>query len=94
MIYYALFLKFKCVSFLSLPKLRYDDVTLFQHQVNREAIRGAKLLANPGCYPTAAQIPLIPLLRSGLISAEDIIIDAKSGIYILLRFEPLPPSVL
>lgn len=36
-------------------------------------------MANPGCYPTAAQLPLIPLLRAGLISSEDIIIDAKSG---------------
>ena len=32
-----------------------------------------------GCYPTAAQLPLIPLLKAGLITGEDIIIDAKSG---------------
>mmetsp|Transcript_26126 Transcript_26126/g.26350 ORF Transcript_26126/g.26350 Transcript_26126/m.26350 type:complete len:377 (-) Transcript_26126:56-1186(-) len=48
-------------------------------EVNREAIRSARLLANPGCYPTAAQLPLIPLLRKKQISSEDIIIDAKSG---------------
>jgi len=48
-------------------------------EVNRDAIRGARLLANPGCYPTAAQLPLIPLLQASLISPEDIIIDAKSG---------------
>lgn len=48
-------------------------------EVNREAIKRARILANPGCYPTAAQLPLIPLLSSGLISGEDIIIDAKSG---------------
>jgi N-acetyl-gamma-glutamyl-phosphate reductase len=36
-------------------------------------------LANPGCYPTAAQLPLVPLLKAGLITPEDIIIDAKSG---------------
>lgn len=45
----------------------------------RDAVRTARLVANPGCYPTAAQVPLIPLLRAGLISPEDIIIDAKSG---------------
>ena len=48
-------------------------------EVNREAIKKARILANPGCYPTAAQLPLIPLLRAGVISGEDIIIDAKSG---------------
>lgn len=48
-------------------------------ELNRENVRKARLLANPGCYPTAAQLPLIPLLRAGLISSDDIIIDAKSG---------------
>jgi N-acetyl-gamma-glutamyl-phosphate reductase len=47
--------------------------------VNRGAIKAARLVANPGCYPTAAQLPLIPLLQQDLISTEDIIIDAKSG---------------
>lgn len=49
-------------------------------EVMRDKIRSARLIANPGCYPTAAQLPLIPLLKAGLISAEDIIIDAKSGV--------------
>ena len=40
----------------------------------------ARLVANPGCYPTAAQLPLVPLLEAGLIDADDIIIDAKSGV--------------
>lgn len=48
-------------------------------EIMREKIRGARLIANPGCYPTAAQLPLIPLLRAGLMSVDDIIIDAKSG---------------
>lgn len=48
-------------------------------EVNRASIKGARILANPGCYPTAAQLPLIPLLKAGLISPDDIIIDAKSG---------------
>lgn len=46
----------------------------------RESIRDARLVANPGCYPTTAQLPLIPLLEKRLILPTDIIIDAKSGI--------------
>ncbi len=46
----------------------------------REAIAGARLVANPGCYPTAAQLPLAPLLKEGAITPDDIIIDAKSGV--------------
>jgi N-acetyl-gamma-glutamyl-phosphate reductase len=44
----------------------------------REQIRGADLVANPGCYPTAALLALGPLAREGLI--EDVVIDAKSGV--------------
>jgi N-acetyl-gamma-glutamyl-phosphate reductase len=46
----------------------------------RDAIRGARLIANPGCYPTSAQLPLLPLLRKGMIDPNEIIIDAKSGV--------------
>ncbi|MDB5394612.1 MAG: N-acetyl-gamma-glutamyl-phosphate reductase [Rhodospirillales bacterium] len=46
----------------------------------RAAIRNARLIANPGCYPTSAQLPLVPLLRAGLIDPDEIIIDAKSGV--------------
>jgi N-acetyl-gamma-glutamyl-phosphate reductase len=46
----------------------------------RESIRKARLIANPGCYPTSAQLPLVPLLRAGLIDPDEIIIDAKSGV--------------
>ncbi len=49
-------------------------------EIAREKVRGARLVANPGCYPTSAQLPLIPLLRAKLIDADDIIIDAKSGV--------------
>lgn len=48
-------------------------------ELNREAVKSARLVANPGCYPTAAQLPLIPLLSKGVILPDDIIIDAKSG---------------
>jgi N-acetyl-gamma-glutamyl-phosphate reductase len=46
----------------------------------RDAIRATDLVANPGCYPTTAQLPLWPLLRARLIGVDDIIIDAKSGV--------------
>lgn len=49
-------------------------------EINRDAIRKARIVANPGCYPTAAQLPLIPLLKQKLIATGDIIIDAKSGV--------------
>jgi N-acetyl-gamma-glutamyl-phosphate reductase len=49
-------------------------------ETERERIRPARLIAVPGCYPTAAQLPLIPLLRARLIDPDDIIIDAKSGV--------------
>jgi N-acetyl-gamma-glutamyl-phosphate reductase len=47
---------------------------------NREAVRKAQLCANPGCYPTAAAMALIPLLRAGLIKPESIVINAASGV--------------
>lgn len=46
----------------------------------REAIQGAKLVANPGCYPTSAILPLAPLLKAGLLSPDRIVIDSKSGV--------------
>ncbi len=49
-------------------------------EIAREQVRTARLVANPGCYPTAAQLPLVPLIRARLIDADDIIIDAKSGV--------------
>lgn len=48
-------------------------------EIYREKIRPARLVANPGCYPTSVQLPLYPLLKSKLIKTEDIIIDSKSG---------------
>jgi N-acetyl-gamma-glutamyl-phosphate reductase len=46
----------------------------------RDSIHNARIVANPGCYPTSAQLPLIPLLQAGLIEPDEIIIDAKSGV--------------
>ena len=45
----------------------------------RERLRGAKLVANPGCYPTAALLALAPAVEAGLVSG-DIVVDAKSGV--------------
>lgn len=47
---------------------------------NRAAIRESRLIANPGCYPTATLLGLVPLLSNKLIESSDIIIDAKSGV--------------
>ncbi len=49
-------------------------------EINREAIRGARLVACPGCYPTAVQLSLAPVLRAGMIRLEGIIADCKSGV--------------
>jgi len=47
---------------------------------NRAAIGKARLVANPGCYPTSAALPLMPLLADKLIDPDEIVIDAKSGV--------------
>src|SRR5215470_12151942 len=47
---------------------------------DRKAIASARLVANPGCYPTAAALALVPLLRAGLLADESIVIDAASGV--------------
>ena len=49
-------------------------------ELHREAIIQTRLLANPGCYPAASLLALIPLLRAGWVQTDGIIIDAKSGV--------------
>jgi N-acetyl-gamma-glutamyl-phosphate reductase len=49
-------------------------------EVNRAAIAGARLVANPGCYPTAVQLGLLPLIEAGCIDREGLIADCKSGV--------------
>lgn len=49
-------------------------------EVNRAAIKDAKLIANPGCYPTASQLGLLPLIENGLIDESNIIADCKSAV--------------
>ncbi|GEB35132.1 N-acetyl-gamma-glutamyl-phosphate reductase [Brevibacillus sp. FSL K6-0770] len=47
---------------------------------NQEQVAGASLIANPGCYPTAALLALIPLMKSGWVKPNSWIVDAKSGV--------------
>lgn len=49
-------------------------------ELYREKIAGARLVACPGCYPTAALLALVPIARANLIDVNDVVIDAKSGI--------------
>ena len=48
-------------------------------EINREAIKSARLIANPGCYPTCSTLSIYPLAKEGLIDMNTVIIDAKSG---------------
>ena len=49
-------------------------------EINRERLRNARLVANPGCYPRAVQLGLLPLVEQRLIRLDSIIADAKSGV--------------
>ena len=49
-------------------------------EVNREQIKTAQLVANPGCYPTAVQLALLPLIEAGVVDTSRLIADAKSGV--------------
>ncbi|SHE72919.1 N-acetyl-gamma-glutamyl-phosphate reductase [Modicisalibacter ilicicola DSM 19980] len=57
-----------------------EDAVYGLPEVNREAIRQARLVAVPGCYPTAVQLGLLPLLESRLIDLDRVIADCKSGV--------------
>ena len=49
-------------------------------EVNREAIKGARIVANPGCYPTATQLGFLPLVEAGVVDDQHLIADTKSGV--------------
>jgi N-acetyl-gamma-glutamyl-phosphate reductase len=49
-------------------------------EINRDQIRQARLIANPGCYPTAVQLGFLPLLEQGLVDDTDLVADCKSGV--------------
>jgi N-acetyl-gamma-glutamyl-phosphate reductase len=59
---------------------RLGQVVYGLPELFRPQIPPARLVANPGCYPTSAILPLFPLLKAGLIEPRDIIIDSKSGV--------------
>lgn len=48
-------------------------------EINREDVKSARLIANPGCYPTCSTLAIYPLAKEGLIDMNTVIIDAKSG---------------
>jgi len=56
-----------------------DHVPYGLTELNREKIRGARLIANPGCYATSVLLPLVPLVRERLVDPDDVVVDAKSG---------------
>ena len=49
-------------------------------EINREKIRGARIVGNPGCYPTAIQLGFLPLVEAGVVDCTHLIADAKSGV--------------
>jgi len=49
-------------------------------EINREKIKGARLVANPGCYPTTVQLGFLPLIESGIVDTDHLIADVKSGV--------------
>jgi len=49
-------------------------------EMNRDAIRGARLVANPGCYPTATTLGFLPLIEAGVIATDGLVADCKSGV--------------
>ena len=57
-----------------------DGVAYGLTEHERNAVAGARLVANPGCYPTATLLALAPLVAAGLVTGADIVVDAKSGV--------------
>lgn len=57
-----------------------DEAVYGLPEVNREQIKNARLVANPGCYPTAVQLGFLPLIEAGVVDTGMLIADAKSGV--------------
>ncbi len=49
-------------------------------ELHREEIKSARIVGNPGCYPTGAALALVPLVKEGLVELDGIIVDSKSGV--------------
>ncbi len=56
-----------------------DEAVYGLCEINRDKVKGARLVANPGCYPTCTILSIYPLLKEGMINPDTIIVDAKSG---------------
>lgn len=56
-----------------------DEAVYGLCEINREKVKGARLIANPGCYPTCSFLSVYPLAKEGMIDLKTLIIDAKSG---------------
>jgi N-acetyl-gamma-glutamyl-phosphate reductase len=61
-------------------------------EMNREQLRRARLVANPGCYPTSVQLGFLPLVEAGVVDVDHLIADAKSGVSGAGRKAELPLS--
>lgn len=57
-----------------------DEAVYGLCEINREKIKAARLIANPGCYPTCSILSIYPLVKANLIETDTLIIDAKSGV--------------
>ena len=49
-------------------------------EINRDQVKDARLVANPGCYPTAVQLGFLPLIEAGIVDSDNLIADVKSGV--------------
>ena len=59
---------------------RLQDAVYGLPEMNRQAVKQARLVANPGCYPTAVALGFLPLVEEGLIELDHLVADAKSGV--------------
>jgi N-acetyl-gamma-glutamyl-phosphate reductase len=57
-----------------------DEAVYGLPEINRQAVKQARLVANPGCYPTAVGLGFLPLVEAGLIELDNLIADTKSGV--------------
>ncbi|HLE97465.1 MAG TPA: N-acetyl-gamma-glutamyl-phosphate reductase [Candidatus Thermoplasmatota archaeon] len=57
-----------------------DEAVYGLPELNRDAIRRARLVANPGCYPTASALAALPLVKAGIVRTDRVVVDAKSGV--------------
>ena len=75
----------KANNYLKWYKIKHSSVSNIKNsiyalpEINKRNIKKTKIISCPGCYPTSILLPLIPILKKGLISSNNIVIDSKSG---------------